>query len=504
MPGEPIRLGPFAGGINHLSDPTALQDTELLDVVNAELDLDGSYVARPPFFDLASPGSGVGMTLLGWYITDAHTRLIGINSTSLWSYESGAWTAIGGTGTLKATAMVQYDNTAYIIATSDSATDGGSLNDSLTYSTIAAIPRGGAAVVHKERLFIVPNVEKTGSDASLLKGSAPANFSSFPISVYINKGDGQKLLDIVVYNDNLLLFKQDSTYVLAYDADPADAITRKIKDGIGVASRWCVAAYENQLYVLHRNNVYEVVNYDFSKLNAKVPLFYDATQPAPWVSPTYCAVVGDRLLVKYFNRLYLFGLKTKVWTRWDADIRYPGVPVAVPIRGTVNAVPTYIMASADSSSNDIHSMRDIIDGSNPETIFVLIKTKNYDYGVPHRYKRLMWWGADVSTTKLISGIVQPVVVNFSVTWGDLAAFTWGSIAGNTWDQPLSVPFVVQTVVGSQSAMRKFVKFQKSLRFRQINFQLSLSYDGTNVTGPLRFFTFTTLIGTKQHVSKSLT
>lgn len=504
MPGEALRLGPFTGGINQLSDPTALQDTELVDAVNVELDLDGSYISRPPLYDLASPGSGTGMKLLGWYITDAHTRLIGQNSTSVWSYESGAWTAVSGTGTLKCTAMVQYDNIAYLIATPDSAIDGGSLNDSLTFSTIAAIPRGGSAVVHKERLFIVPGVLKTGSDASLLKGSAPANFSSYPISVYINKGDGQKLIDILVYNDNLLLFKQDSTYVLAYDADPADAITRKIHPTIGVAAERCVIPYENNLYVLHRNNVYEVVNYDFAKINTKVPFVFDATKPNPWVNETYVGLIGDRLIVKYFARLYIFGLKSKVWTRWTTGSRYIGTPVAAPIRGEINAVPQYVMASADSGVGSIHSMRDVFDSQNSETISIFLQTKNYDYGVPQRYKRLLWWGADVSTVQDVIGVIQPVLVSFGVTWGQIAAFTWGQVAGNTWGQPLSTPVIIQTTVGAQPASRKFVKFPKSVRFRQVNFQLSLSYDGTNVTGPVRFFTLTTIVGTKQHVSKSLT
>lgn len=506
MPGEPIRLGPFVGGINKLSDPTALQDTELVTADNVELDLDGSYVARPPFFDLASPASGSSITLLGWYITDAHTRLLACTSTGLWSFESGAWTAVVGTSTLKATAMVQYDNIAYIIGTPDSPVDGGSLNDSLTFSGIAAIPRGGSAVVHKERLFIVPGALKTGVDQTLLKGSAPANFSSFPISVYINKGDGQKLMDILVYNDNLLLFKEDSTYVLAYDADPVDAVTRKINPTIGVTAKNCVAAYENQLYVLHRANVYEVVNYDFAKINSKVPLEYDSTKPSPWLTPIFCTLLGDRLVIRYYYKLYVFGLKSKVWTTWDTaqNNRYIGPAVAVPMRDEAGAIPSYIMPSAEASNNDIHSFRDIIDGLHTEAITVIFKTKNYDYGVSHRYKRLMWWGADVSCVQLISGTVQPIIVNFAVTWGDLATKTWGSIAANTWGQPLNIPLITQTSVGAHSAMRKFVKFKKTMRFRQINYALTMSYDGTNVTGPLRFFTITSIIGSKQHVSKSLT
>lgn len=504
MSGEPIRLGPFVGGINQLSDPTALQDNELADAVNLELDLDGSYISRPPFYDLAAPASGTDMRLLGYYITDTHTRLIGANSGGIWSYEAGVWTFVTGTSSVNAAAMVQYDGKAYIIASPLSSGSGGYIDDTLAYTVQSAIKKGAAAVVHKERLFVVPGPDKTGVDSTLLYGSAPADFLTYPVAIYINKGDGQKLIDIIVYNDNLLLFKNDSTYVLAYDSNPTDAITRKVNSTIGVDSTNCVVAYENQLYILHRNNVYEVVNYDFSKINSKVPLEYDDTEPGPWSTPTFVTLLGDRLIVKYFANIYVFGLKAKVWTRWDTGSRYIGPAVAVPILSADQAIPEYIMATAVETFNQIHGFRDIIDNLHAETINCMIKTKNYDYGVPHRYKRLMWWGADVSTVSEITGTVQPVIVNFSVTWGQLAAYTWGQISGNTWGQPLNLPVVVETVALAQSALRKFAKFKKSLRFRQVNYMVEFSYNGTEITGPARFFTITSIIGTRQHVSKSLT
>lgn len=506
MPADPIRLGPFVGGINQLSDPTALQDNELVDAVNLELDLDGSYIGRPAFYDIGEPSSGTGLRLLGYYITDAHTRLIGANSTGIWSYESGVWTSVAGTSTVTGAAMVQYNGLAYIIADSTSAGNGGSIDDALTYTAIAAIKKGGSAVVHKERLFIVPGINKTGVDATLLYGSAPADFTTYPVAIYINKGDGQKLIDIVVYNDNLLLFKEDSTYVLAYDSDPADAITRKVSSTIGVASKNCVVPYENQLYVLHRNNVYEVTNYDFAKINSKVPFILDTTKPGPWILSTFLTLLGDRLLVRYHARLYIFGLKSKVWTRWDTVARYIGPAVAVPIRNESTAIPEYILASNNSLSNDVHGFRDIVDSVNSEAISCFIKTKNYDIGVPHRYKRLLWWGADVSAVSDITGTVQPVVVSFAVTWDQLEdgypGITWDNLY--TWDQPLVAPVVIVYSAPAQSSLRKFAKFGKSIRFRQVNFRVDFSYDGTNVTGPVRFFALTALIGSKQHVSKTLT
>lgn len=507
--GEPIRLGPFVGGMNILSDPTALQDTEVVDAVNLELDLDGSYIARPPFFTLSSPGSGGHIKLLGYYVDGTNVRLIGVNTSGLWHYSSGAWSFITGTAGIDSTCMVQYDDKAWVVATPGSTNPGGSITG-ITFAAVAALPRGGSAVVHKERMYVVPGPSITGANSTVVKFSAPADFTSWPAAnaIFINKGDGQKLIDVIVYNDNLLLFKEDSTYVLAFDSSPSDAISRKINPTIGVSTKDCVVAYENQLYVLHENNVYEVVNYDFSKINSKVPLIYDATSPVGgWSDAQFLTLLGDRLIVKYYAKLFVFGLKTKVWTRWDTSTdggRYIGPAVAVPIKDAANAVPTYQMSSAAASSGAFYGFRDVIDSSNPETINCSIRTKNYDFGVPHRYKRLFWWGADVSTISTIIGILQPIVVNFSVTWGQLSTSTWGQIAVNTWGQPLNAPISIQTTRIAQSATRKFAKFPKSLRFRQANFEVRMSYNGTSTSGPVRFFTLTAIISTKEHVSKGLT
>lgn len=508
--GEPIRLGPFVGGMNTLSDPTALQDTELVDACNVELDLDGSYIGRPPFFTLSVPTGG-HVRLLGYYVDGSNLRLLGINSSGIWHYTSGAWSFIAGTGSLDVTAMVQYDDKAWCVATPGSPSPGGYVQGT-TWTAVAAMPRGGSAVIHKERMYIVPGASITGANSTLLRFSDPADLNTWPggNSIFINKGDGQKLIDILVYNDNLMLFKEDSTYVLAFDSSPTDAISRKINPTIGVSDRNCVVAYENSLYVLHENSVYEVVNYDFAKINSKVPLKYGNTAPGGgWSDPFFLTLLGDRLVVKYWDKFFIFGLKTKVWTRWDTSTvgaRYIGPAVAVPIKDEANAVPQYQMCSSGATINAFYGFRDVIDGSNAENMTILIKTKNYDFGVPHRYKRMFWWGADVSTINPIIGIVQPIIVNFAVTWDQLfdgfPAITWDNLA--TWDQPLDTPVIVQTTTGAITAIRKFAKFLKSLRFRQANFQLQMTYDGTTVSGPVRFFTFTTIISTKEHVSKSLT
>lgn len=510
MPGTAVKLGPFTGGINSHSDPTGLQDTELVDAINLELDLDGSLISRPAVYDIANPGGGSNrMYLLGYFVhpgTGAQ-QLLGSNNAGLWIYNGVSWTTIPGTATVQASTMVQYEDKAWVVALPGSVGAGGYW-DGTNWNTVAAIPRGGSAVVHKDRMYVVGGPTQTGLNATLVSFTDPANFTtswSGANTVHVNKGDGQKNIDIVVYNDNLMIFKNDSTYVFAFDNTPLQGVMRPINKRIGAYNKNCVVHYENSLFVMHERSVYEINNYDFTKVNSKVPFVLDTTKPSPWADPMHLSIVGDRLICKYYAKIYAYGLKTKVWTRWDTGTRYIGPWVAIPVRDESTANPSYISSSSVASeATKIFQLDTEISALHPETMTCYIKTKNYDFEVPHRYKRLFWWGADVAAKNAITGTVTPVVVNFGVTWGMLKTTTWAVVKLGTWAQPLSAPSLIQTVTGtSGGSLRKFAKFLKALRFRQINFELSITWDGTTTTGPVRIFTLSALVGEKQTVNKSL-
>jgi hypothetical protein len=127
-----------------------------------------------------------------------------------------------------------------------------------------------------------------------------------------------------------------------------------------------------------------------------------------------------------------------------------------------------------------------------------ITTKTYDLAVSHSFKRLFWWGADVLTSNSVTGVATPIVASFQSTWDDLT--NWDAL--NTWDFPLSSPASTTTAVGSISGvMRRFVKFAKGLRFRQINFTVTIPSSGKNTDGPARIYSLTALIRTAATVGQ---
>lgn len=713
MAGEPLRLGPFIGGLNTGSDPTAIADAELAVCKNFELDIDGSLVSRPPMVELRSHIDVSDNLLTIGEATFSGTHYLFVScSHSTFSYDGINWSKIFSG---RATIAIQYANNVYFITHPTSAVGGGKWSPSTGFTTVAALPKGQAAVIHKERLFIVPGIDAT-TDTSRLHFSEPGDFESFPSSNFIDisQGDGSNLIDLTVYQDNLLLFKNNATFVLAYDVRPADAVLRNISLTIGVTSQHCITNYENQIYIFHNGWVYELINYDFNRLNTKVPFIKDETAPSPFGSESiFISLLEDRIICRYYKNVYVFGLRTRTWSQWEgekdvlhyfgpittihdsirgnkyyagssilaftsliqlydkqsttvvektldpdytiidnfdrtvtnglggnwilnsnntqysvdgtkalikcstADFAYkasiPGtylnmeakVDVSVPsiptgasgwLTGSILAryqdaanhyqarleftetsslgisiykiiggvatllqaatVGTYtagtsytlkfrvninkLMAKAwqttvtEPTSWNIELTDSSISASgifgiegkkaagntdvNPvvnfdnfkagdystsnRMIYCVAKTKNFDMSVSHQFKRLWWWGADVTSYNEVIGTASPIVLSFKAKWGDLKTKKWGEL--NTWGQPLTEINVMETIVPTGTGTsRRFIKFLKSLRFRQINFSVKLSTDGSIVDGPARLFTILVVAALKQVVPKAV-
>jgi hypothetical protein len=334
MPGgKALRLGPFIGGLNTGSDPTAIADAELVTCTNMELDVDGSLVSRPPLTEIDGHSTFTERIVCLCEGVFAGTHyLIGSNTNGVFYYLNGVWTLI--TNTFRASCAVQYADKIYLVPFPGSVNPGGKWDPIGGFTAVAAIPKGQACTVHKERLFIVPGKVST-TNTSRLSFTDPANFDVWPPANFIDigQGDGSSLIDVTVYQDNLLLFKDQSTHILAFDIRPTDAVVKRISSTIGVEDQFCVLNYENQVYTFHNGWVYEIVNYDFQRLNTKVPFIQDPSSPSPFASEKMAvSLVGDRLIVRYYAKTYVYGLRTRTWAEWDSSrdrLQYFGPVVTI-------------------------------------------------------------------------------------------------------------------------------------------------------------------------------
>lgn len=504
MPSSLVKIGPFVGGLNTYSDPTAVDDSEVTQLVNFEVDLDGSLVSRPPITMVTVNPTALPLRLLGYFLDASGTPyLLGADDTSTYYLSNtNMWVLI--TNTFGASSFVQYANKVWLTAPVESSASSGRWDPVNGFVAIAAMKKGSTSLVYKERMFIAEG--GTSITANRVYFSNPGNFEMWTSSDFLDvrTGDGQEIQEMRAFMDAIVIFKQDACFIYSYESSPSRGIVRAISTSIGVSGTDCVVEYENNLYLFHDKNVFSMINWNFEKLNVKVPFEYINTQGNSSIQNYCVSLIGDRLIVRYYDTYYVYGLKTKVWTKWES-VFYLGRFYQTPYGANIPSNMSYLAASATTDYSNLYSLLDGYTADRKEMMHCSMTTKSFDFESPSTFKRLFWWGVDTLPKNEISAIVYPLAYTRPVTWRELSNYTWGDIQNNTWGQPLSLSISVTNTVPllNNINFRMFIKFLKSLRFRQINFQLSGDTDGSTTLGPLRIFGITAALSEKAKVSKQI-
>lgn len=141
-----------------------------------------------------------------------------------------------------------------------------------------------------------------------------------------------------------------------------------------------------------------------------------------------------------------------------------------------------------------------------EFIDCKIRTKSYDYQAPSQMKRLFWWGADIKTTLPMKAKLIPTAIKAPPTHAKLAEYTHDQLSAGTWGNPLSFLEINLSIAdGGDPANaitengRIFVKLIKSMRFKQLSFELELATKGTKATGPAKVHTIVSYVNPKEKV-----
>lgn len=509
---SPIILGPFTGGINNRADPSAISDQEVIDCVNLELDLSNALQARPPVVNLAVAVTTQRGLAIGNAVFGANSYVFFSNSAGIWALKHDGTISVV-TATIESTCAIQYKDKVWFVRKPGTGSGGGSW-DGTTFAAVANMPTGGAAVIYKERMWIVPGYFATANSSRLLFSTIadPTAWTVGTDFFDVTPGDGEKLIDLTVNQNNLLLFKNDSTYVLSYETKPADASMIQVSNTLGTSRQYCMATYEDYIYVYHEGLIFELINYSYSPISVQVPFSTGAQTPAR--SEEVCLFIfGDRLCFRIWSNLYVFGLRTRTWSRWvseNTSLNNFGVLYRMPANLIDGTPDVYYGGSTTTADINIYKIKDKHTSTDIEkltaTPFIIkcsITTKNYDFALGHIYKRLFWWGADVLSDRQVTGTVAPISFGTSTLWSELAGFTWDIIPG-TWDSPKSTNAVLNTVTpGGFGVLRRFIRFLKGLRFRQINFRVDLETDGSTVDGPCKLYTVTVFVKAKEQVSKQV-
>jgi hypothetical protein len=514
MPGAPIQVGPFIGGLNTFSDATAIADNELVVCENFELDLDGSLKSRPPIEDLEIdfPLQATGdIEFLGTYqVSPTVTYLIASDSVSKTYYFSGtAWVLI--TDTFAADGFVQFDDKAWLTAPVGSANPGGYWTPSGGFTADSDMPKGGLIVTFKDRLWVAEGRDSTNQGTRLYRSRTLADPSLWQSSndfVDIGSGDGQNIVQLAVYFNTLMIFRTNSIYGLQYTSDPAAAVVSLIVPTVGLSSRYAITQFESYIYFMYDEKAYEFTNNRAAQINVKTP--FSSTRTTGFHNNYAVSEFNKRIIFTYFDQMFVYSLQTRSWTTWKSDTYGSLCKMAYRANDQDKSIIlTHANIAVPLGGSRVAPLLQITDeySSVQEPMECVIQTKNFNYQASSIFKRLFWWGLDASFKGTVVGTAIPITQSFTVNWQTLFDNeTWNSMLQYTWGSPQSGSPPINTSV-TESAVtfrRIFVKFLKSLRFRQIYFRVKFTTNGSVSEAPVRLFSLMTYVNPKQTVSKEIT
>lgn len=318
MPGQPVKIGPFVGGMNTYSGPTSISDNEAVELLNVDIDLDGTVVSRPPLAIQTSGVDGPGH-IIGIFrsVTDV-VYIIFAFATQAKAYNTSnsSFTVIAA-GSF--TAAVQYNDSMWLVKAPEGILQGGTKwNPTDGASSIATMPRGISACIYKERMFISASRTADTNSINRIKFSNPADPATWTSTDYIDvsAGDGEDITKLIVFDAGIVIFKSDSTYVFAYESAPTRGQIQKISSSIGANNNYSVVEYENNLFVMHEANVYRISNWNWEHANIKIPFEYSNAYGIDIPDSSSISIVGNRLICRYYDNYYVLGLKTGAWVKW--------------------------------------------------------------------------------------------------------------------------------------------------------------------------------------------
>ena len=539
-------LQKFTGGLNNYWDQSSIADNELADIINFEFTTNGSLMSRPPMYPdktslgatVYTPVAGQPFDIIGNYIRQDGVRfLVATTNTKTWIFDvlAKTWTQIA---TFQATDCTQYLNK--IVLSSATAGQGGYWENG-TFTNTPTMPALGGIELFQTRFF-GHGVQGTATANIIywtqISTAGPAgettsvwNWLDANLNyqyVEIGGGDGQWITAIAQGYNDIVIFRNRSTYRYSYGDVPEEGTMQVMQQDIGAESKRSVVKFENAHFVLSGGTLYKYQNWLYYPLNAQRVKF-ESYETFTRRFQHAVSIVERRCLVWHEGSLYAYNLDTDTWSEWHSNSRVAYFHT-IPRRSEENQEALYFGVSGDAAQTQegmtdfaLYRIEDKPTSSvGSETFQCSLQTKIYDFDTPVEWKRLYFWSVDLATALPVRAVVVPVAIRetaLTVNWDELSKegtydnqyYTMDELDKansfdtkfGTWDRP-KTPGTIESVIDDfpqGNLIRIETKLDQALRFRRIYFELYLECDGTASTSPVQVYSIIPMIGIKAKVAK---
>lgn len=353
MPGKPITIGPFSSGLNNISTSGEAEDNEVIQLVNMEVSRDTSLTSRPPIRTVEGsvlPSTNTtGWEVLGiyrvtrteWYLIASYpTSATNDNDVSVRAYPNGDLSSasailvrnIIGLNN-RPTGMVQFKDMLYFLVGSDATDSGFKWQKGMAAggTAVTAMPKGNVIISWKTRLWISGET-KVGTNPvqydrvyfSTINASGPQPDTWGAEDFFdVAPGEGGFNTAMLASFNNLIIFKTDGTWRFSFPSSPTQGVVEKLSGQVGAANANCAVEYENYIFVYDQGIIYELINSNFTQVNRFVRFNENIVSVDSGAPDVDLSILNRRLVVRYFNAIFVYTIDTKSWSQWFS---YNGTP----------------------------------------------------------------------------------------------------------------------------------------------------------------------------------
>lgn len=372
MPGNPVAIGPFDGGLNNVSLSGEAKDTEVIQLENMEVGEDNSLRSRPPFEYVPSTYYD-GTTAIArtnvhgiyrfsdseWYLIVS--RHFSATQIQVCAVLNGDFTStilhIAYTDTIsEVSGYAQIDDIGYFCTEPGSAANGFKWHKTGGFTTIATMPKGTTMASFKQRLWIAGQTAANLNSRLYFStidtvGYKPDTWNTSVDYIDIAAGEGGFITALLPLNSSILVFKSDGTWRFSYPSAPKNGQVDKVSGSVGAANANSVVEFENYVYVYDQGRFYELVNNTYTHMNRFVKFDLDASAVDGVADGVDMSIVNRRIIVRYFNTLFVYSIDTKSWSQWRSFIGTPGKFIELPADSASTESSVFIAPSRGSTQN---------------------------------------------------------------------------------------------------------------------------------------------------------
>jgi hypothetical protein len=353
---------PNFGSIDTTTDPTLIREIDSpdnLNVVYSSFEAVGSRNGYTKLITTPTPSFIGGM--YPFYKSDGTKKLLYASGANLYYYNNA-----GGSTTILGTPATFTPNQQFSFDEYQDVAYGGNGVDPLigfngtSYNIVNSAITPQFVKINKNRVYCA------NKNSSTLYFSDAGTPSSFPINnfIQINTNDGQNITGIEVINDNVIIFKDDSVWILTGDPLGSGNTTtignlqlRKANSSVGCSAFRTIQKVGSILFFMHYTGIYALQNYSvvsiadymsntFGSMNQNFvslcwAVYDDFTDQYIMGYPSTTSVTCDSAMV--------YNTTTKAYSLWDH------IPGSIAVKYRFSSLrPTIVMG--DPNKGNIYNL----------------------------------------------------------------------------------------------------------------------------------------------------